>query len=481
MARKIDLTRWKKLSKKKVPKWVDNKIRKLYPSGYISLTVLKGKRYKYCIVPPHECELLDSQGVSVRKQQRLEKECRWNYTVYRRLRTKYRKEREKKIKKTAKKVITALIILAIGIVAGYFLYPAFQSGEIQSSFQSVGGDISSWWNETGNYSPAVTSPKTANNSYSDNLSRPTSTPTQAQIFLPPTLMTDKDIYRLGETVKITYKNAPPDGSLNVFSVWGGNSKDWDVSGNGTITYTIPENATLGEWTVYLFGIRTNCSIDKDILIVPIPKNYYSKADELVPDPQIHSIQTLHDSLMTVKLPRYNVNSFKCSHTAAYLEWYLEGAGFDAYMVESERLNHAWVIVELPDGKVAIETAAFCEDAYQPPGIIISPEGKYEKYSMYYQQYLDYLDKYSGGNYILPKDFDDFMNNYLEGDVDKYTYHLGYGGNIRTSSSEYYHDFDEKFATIEEAYSFYKTIDGIDWWNVKPFCSQLNWSTSCRIS
>lgn len=56
-----------------------------------------------------------------------------------------------------KKAVITLIILA---VVGYFLYPVFQSGEIQSSFQSVEGDISSWWNETGNYSPSVTSSKT---------------------------------------------------------------------------------------------------------------------------------------------------------------------------------------------------------------------------------------------------------------------------------------------------------------------------------
>ena len=36
-----------------------------------------------------------------------------------------------------KKALTALFILAFVAVASYFLYPAFQSGEIQSSFQSV--------------------------------------------------------------------------------------------------------------------------------------------------------------------------------------------------------------------------------------------------------------------------------------------------------------------------------------------------------
>jgi len=40
-----------------------------------------------------------------------------------------------------KKALTALFILAFVAVASYFLYPAFQSGEIQSSFQSVGEEF----------------------------------------------------------------------------------------------------------------------------------------------------------------------------------------------------------------------------------------------------------------------------------------------------------------------------------------------------
>ena len=46
-----------------------------------------------------------------------------------------------KIKRAIKKAVTTLTILTILAVAGYFLYPAFRSGEIQSSFQSVGGEI----------------------------------------------------------------------------------------------------------------------------------------------------------------------------------------------------------------------------------------------------------------------------------------------------------------------------------------------------
>jgi len=40
-----------------------------------------------------------------------------------------------------KKALTVLFILAFVAVASYFLYPAFQSGEIQSSFQSVGEEF----------------------------------------------------------------------------------------------------------------------------------------------------------------------------------------------------------------------------------------------------------------------------------------------------------------------------------------------------
>jgi len=207
----------------------------------------------------------------------------------------------------------------------------------------------------------------------------------------------------------------------------------------------------------------------------IPRNYYSKADEMVPDPQIHSIKTLYDTLMPVKLPRYDINSFRCSHASAYLEWYLEGAGFDTYIVESEELDHAWVIVELPEeGRVAIEATALCEDTYQPPGIIISPEGKFEKYSMYYQSYLDYLNKYSAGDYILPSSFEDYLSNYLSPPRNKYTYFLGFLGEIKVTSSDYYYGFDNKFSDIYEAYSFYNTIEGINWWDVEPFCSRLNW-------
>ncbi|MCW3138860.1 MAG: hypothetical protein N2V76_10780, partial [Methanophagales archaeon] len=63
----------------------------------------------------------------------------------------YRKRDLNLFKMAIKKAVTTLTILTILTVAGYLLYPAFRSGEIQSSFQSVGKDISSWWNESGEF------------------------------------------------------------------------------------------------------------------------------------------------------------------------------------------------------------------------------------------------------------------------------------------------------------------------------------------
>ncbi len=113
MPRKIDLTGWEEIDETKIPQWVYKRAYKIADkTGRWWGIYLKGKHYRYYI------EHLGGQGT----------------IAYRKRRYKYRKEREKKIKNA----IIALIILA---VAGYFLYPVFQSGDIQSSFQSVGEEF----------------------------------------------------------------------------------------------------------------------------------------------------------------------------------------------------------------------------------------------------------------------------------------------------------------------------------------------------
>ena len=146
---------WRKIPRHKTPKWVKRYIPgcKAGVSNEVNRNTLyvKGRYYTYKIVAAFN----DDGGIGVR--------------IYRRKRSKktkmhklikkkpsYKKEREMKIKRAIKRAIATLTILAILAVAGYFLYPAFQSGEIQSSFQSVGENIGGWWNESGNYSPPAT-------------------------------------------------------------------------------------------------------------------------------------------------------------------------------------------------------------------------------------------------------------------------------------------------------------------------------------
>ena len=107
---------WEEIDEKDVPRWVHNKAYKIADkTGRWWDIYLKGKHYRYYI------EHLGGQGT----------------IVYRKLRYKYRKEREMKIKKA----LAALFILAFVALAGYFLYPILQSGEIQSSFQAVGEEF----------------------------------------------------------------------------------------------------------------------------------------------------------------------------------------------------------------------------------------------------------------------------------------------------------------------------------------------------
>lgn len=74
--------------------------------------------------------------------------------------------------------------------------------------------------------------------------------------------------------------------------------------------------------------------------------------------------------------------------------------------------------------------------------------------------------------MLPKEFNVFMENYM---VKEGMFSEDY---IR----ERYYDYMERYDDIYEDYeSAYESIEGIDWWNVEPFCSQLNRSKSCRIS
>jgi hypothetical protein len=105
------------------------------------------------------------------------------------------------------------------------------------------------------------------------------------------------------------------------------------------------------------------------------------------------------------LPRgYKVNVFDCSESAAYLEWALENAGFDAYIAvgptpwDPDSGYHAWVIVYTTDYKVAIEATALTGGykflslfLFRTPGVVYKNDLLISGWENYYEGY-DHLYK-----------------------------------------------------------------------------------------
>ncbi|MCH8865145.1 MAG: hypothetical protein IIB13_07290 [Chloroflexi bacterium] len=103
-----------------------------------------------------------------------------------------------------------------------------------------------------------------------------------------------------------------------------------------------------------------------------------------------------------KLPSsYELNVFDCSESAAYMEWALENAGFNAEIVvgpnpqDPAGVYHAWVIVYTTDNyKVAVEATNFNRDrnAYRSwgriPGVVYSEDTLIKGSEAYYDGYDD---------------------------------------------------------------------------------------------
>jgi hypothetical protein len=112
-----------------------------------------------------------------------------------------------------------------------------------------------------------------------------------------------------------------------------------------------------------------------------PDYYYSFAEEYVNYryiiPEEHTIDDLSAFLNRLEFPVYRLDEFDCSDSSAMLEWLLEGAGFEAFIVKSDA--HMWVQVETSDGLVAIEATNLCVGGgYSPPGIVEKTDGSYRE-------------------------------------------------------------------------------------------------------
>ncbi len=97
---------------------------------------------------------------------------------------------------------------------------------------------------------------------------------------------------------------------------------------------------------------------------------------------------------------YEEEIFDCSESAAYLEWALENAGFDAEIVvgpfpqDPATGFHAWVIVYTTEYKVAVEATNFNRDRNgyrswgRTPGIVFSDDTLIKGGEAYYDGYDD---------------------------------------------------------------------------------------------
>jgi len=94
---------------------------------------------------------------------------------------------------------------------------------------------------------------------------------------------------------------------------------------------------------------------------------------------------------------YKVNVFDCSESAAYLEWALENAGFDAQIAigrtpwNPSSGYHAWVIAHTKEYKVAIEATALTGEynllylfAGRVPGIVYDNDSLIHGWENYYE-------------------------------------------------------------------------------------------------
>lgn len=75
------------------------------------------------------------------------------------------------------------------------------------------------------------------------------------------VVTDRDTYLIGDTIVITYINAPVNSTLRLVPL-SSEGIIWTVSGTGTKEYTFIEHDSIGTWEVSLAG--DGCSYTKYI-------------------------------------------------------------------------------------------------------------------------------------------------------------------------------------------------------------------------
>ena len=125
----------------------------------------------------------------------------------------------------------------------------------------------------------------------------------------------------------------------------------------TIMVTILTIIVLANIGIQVVGIMGTVDIEKiqishntSFSLNPIPDNYYNQSNTL-PDGV-----TISEFLTKGKwTDKYEKGGFDCSQMSAYTEFVLENNGVHAYIVKSDKMQHAWVMVETEEGLIAYES------------------------------------------------------------------------------------------------------------------------------
>jgi len=122
--------------------------------------------------------------------------------------------------------------------------------------------------------------------------------------------------------------------------------------------------------------------DKLRLYKQVPHSYYST--NFFPE-QGNTVEDLRAFLSKLKIPhKYEKGVFDCSEISAYVEWILEDAGFDAYIVLAE--DHAWNMVK-------VAGATYYVDLSSGKPYIFKSDKRYSKIIKVFKNIYEAVDYY----------------------------------------------------------------------------------------
>jgi len=122
--------------------------------------------------------------------------------------------------------------------------------------------------------------------------------------------------------------------------------------------------------------------DKLRLYEQVPHGYYST--NFFPE-YGNTVEDLKAFLSKLKLPhKYERETFDCSEISAYVEWALEDAGFDAYIVLAE--DHAWNMVK-------VAGATYYVDMSSGKPYIFKSDKRYPKIVKVFKNIYEAVDYY----------------------------------------------------------------------------------------